>query len=290
MSDTAGDARDLLAIDLGSSFVKLGWFRAAGACATEPAPSPLAIAPPALPTPDDAARIEHRGRDVDVWGAELDRWLDETTSGALRASECLIGSVHPQIAATLIKRLQPWQFANVHVLAATDLPLVIRTLEPTRVGIDRVLSAVAVNRLRDPRAAGIIVDMGTAVTVDLVAADGAFEGGAIFAGPVLALRALHAGTASLPALDLSGVAEPPLSVGKSTEQALVAGAYWGAAGAVRELVARTAEQAGGYAELFLTGGGAAGYTKIFELGGRSARYLPHLVLSGIRLVAEERRR
>jgi pantothenate kinase type III len=101
---------------------------------------------------------------------------------------------------------------------------------------------------------------------------------------------LHAGTAALPALDLSGVADPPPSVGKSTEQALIAGAYWGAAGAVRELVAGTAQYAGGQPELYLTGGGAAGYARSFDLHGCPARYLPHLVLSGIRLVAEERLR
>jgi type III pantothenate kinase len=129
--------------------------------------------------------------------------------------------------------------------------------------------------------------MGTAVTVDLVGADGAFEGGAIFAGPVLALGALHAGTASLPKLDLSGLAGPPCSVGKSTEQALLAGAYWGAAGAVRELVQRTAQQVDGQPELYLTGGGAPGFAAVLDLDGRPARYLPHLVLSGIRLVAEE---
>jgi type III pantothenate kinase len=287
MSESGG-ARDVLAIDLGSSVVKLGWFRAGGACVSEPAPSPLAIAAPALPTPDEATRIEHGGRDAKAWGADVDRWLDETASGA--PSDCLVGSVHPQIAATLVERLRPRGFERVQALTSADLPLEIRTVEPRRVGIDRVLSAAAVNRVRQLGAPAIIVDMGTAVTVDLVGPDGAFEGGAIFAGPVLALRALHAGTASLPALDLSGVADPPSSVGKSTEQALVAGAYWGAAGAVRELVARTAERAGGQPELYLTGGGAAGYAKLFDVGGRLARYLPHLVLSGIRLVAEERLR
>jgi hypothetical protein len=43
MSEIA-HARDVLAIDLGSSVVKLGWFRAPGMCASEPSPSPLAIA------------------------------------------------------------------------------------------------------------------------------------------------------------------------------------------------------------------------------------------------------
>jgi type III pantothenate kinase len=282
---SAADVRDVLAIDLGSSCVKLGWFRAADACASEPVTSQLAIAAPPLPAPDDAVRIEHRGRDADAWGDDVDRWLDETPFGS--AAWCLIGSVHPHIAELLIARLKRRQFERFRVLQCTDLPLVIRTAEPARVGIDRVLNAAAVNRIRRPGVPAIIVDMGTAVTVDLVAADGAFEGGAIFAGPVLSLGALHAGTASLPELDLSGLTEPPSSVGKSTEQALLAGAFWGAAGAVRELAGRTAKQVGGKPELYLTGGGAPGYASVLDVEGRPPRHLPYLVLSGIQLVAEE---
>ena len=53
---------DVLSIDLGSSWVKLGWFRAGGACSTEPPRSGLTIAAPALPTPDETLRVEHRGQ------------------------------------------------------------------------------------------------------------------------------------------------------------------------------------------------------------------------------------
>jgi type III pantothenate kinase len=276
---------DLLAIDLGSSCIKLGWFRTVGACATEPPKTALAIGPPKLPAPDEATRVEHRGRDAAAWSAEIDHWLDQFPVAA--SSWCLIGSVQPRIAESLIARLRGRPWDRLRALSSADLPLTIRTAEPARVGIDRVLDTVAVNRLRQPDAPAIVVDMGTAITVDLVAADGAFEGGAIFAGPVLSLSALHGGTASLPSLDLSGLESPPNSVGKSTEEALVAGAYWGAAGAVRELVRRTAEQLPHEAELYLTGGGAPGYAAALDLNGRRPRHLPHLVLSGIRIVAQE---
>jgi type III pantothenate kinase len=278
-------ANDVLAIDLGSSFVKLGWFRGGGGCASPPAESALHIAAPPLPTPDEATRVAHRGRDVQAWVGDIERWLDEAPVEP--GSWCLVGSVHPPRAESLVARLEQRGFARVELLRAQDLPLDIRTAEPARVGIDRVLDAVAVNRLRRPGTPAVVVDMGTAITVDLVAADGGFEGGAILAGPVLALGALHAGTATLPALDLSGATEPPSSVGKSTEQALLAGAYWSAAGGVRELVRRTAAAAGGDAEFYLTGGGAPGYATVLELNGRPPRHLPHLALSGIRLVAGE---
>lgn len=282
---TAALARDLLAIDLGSSCIKLGWFRAAGACATKPPASQLGIAAPLLAAPDESLCVEHRGRDVDGWGDEIDRWLDDAPIAG--AAWCLIGSVHPQVATSLVERLQRCPWERLQLLRTSDLPLAIRTTEPARVGIDRALDAIAVNRIRRPGAPAIVVDMGTAITVDLIAADGAFEGGAILAGPVLALGALHGGTATLPALNLSGLAAPPNSVGKSTEQALLAGAYWGAAGAVRELVRRTAEPFAGQVELYLTGGGAPGYAAVLEHHGRPLRHISHLVLSGIRIVAEE---
>ncbi len=278
-------SRDLLAIDVGSSCIKLGWFRAAGDCASQPSASGLAIAAAPLAVPDETVRIEHRGRDVDAWGGELDRWLEQSL--VARDSWCLIGSVQPKIALAIVARLQSRRWDRLQTLAAADLPLEIRTTEPGRVGIDRILDAVAVNRVRRPGTPAIIVDMGTAITVDLVGADGAFEGGAIFAGPVLGLSALHTGTASLPPLGLDGTRPPPSSLGKSTEDALAAGAFWGAAGAVRELVRRTAELVGGAAEFYLTGGGAAGYAGVLDVNGRSPRYVPYLVLSGIRVVAEE---
>jgi type III pantothenate kinase len=280
--------RDLLAIDLGSSWIKLGWFRAARACDAKPTVGGLPVAAPALPAPDGAFRVRHRGRDANEWGAEIERWLDEAPPASSPWS--LIGSVHPERAASLVAQLERrWPGGGVRVLRNSDLALDARTHEPGRVGVDRMLDAVAVNRVRASGTPAIIVDMGTAITVDLVAGDGGFEGGAIFAGPELALSALHAGTASLPKLDLSGLVDPPPSVGKSTEQALLAGAYWSAAGAVRELVRRTADAAGGQPELYLTGGGAPGYAGVLNVAGRPPRHLPHLVLSGIRVTAERLR-
>ena len=62
-----------------------------------------------------------------------------------------------------------------HALAAGDLPLAVALERPDMVGIDRLLDAVAANRLRRPEAAAVLVDVGTAITVDLVAADGDFR-------------------------------------------------------------------------------------------------------------------
>jgi type III pantothenate kinase len=280
----AGD-RDVLAIDLGSSWIKFGWFPASGECASPPTPSSLAISAPPLPTPSDVGRVEHRGRTADAWGAEIDRWFDETALDA--ATWCVIGSVQPKIAAALVERLQARGFRRIKLVTVKDLRLEVRTTEPTRVGIDRLLGALAVNRLRARQVAAITVDMGTATTVDVVSPDGAFEGGAILAGPWLSLSALHAGTASLPAMGVGELGQPPAAVGKSTEQALAAGAFWGAVGAVNELVRRSAKQLPGEPEVSLTGGAAPAFASLIELDGRPARHVPHLVLAGLRIAADE---
>ncbi len=277
-------AIDVLAIDLGSSWVKLGWFPRGGECSSDRAPSALAIAAPPLPGPAESLRVEHRSRDPEAWGAEIDQWLDRVAID--ESAWCLIGSVQPKVAGLLATRLQGRRWGRVELLAATDLPLAVRTKTPARVGIDRLLAAVAVNRLRKPHTPAVSVDMGTATTVDVVAADGAFEGGAILAGPWLSLSALHSGTASLPAPDVTGLAQPPAAIGKSTEEALASGAFWGAVGAVNELVRRTADELGSAPELFLTGGAAPAFAALIELDGRPARHVPHLVLAGIRLASE----
>ena len=87
------------------------------------------------------------------------------------------------------------------MLAAGDLPLEVRLERPDMVGIDRLVDAVAVNRLRDAGRPAVIVDVGTAITVDLVSADGAFLGGAILPGIQMSARAMHEFTDLLPLVD-----------------------------------------------------------------------------------------
>lgn len=196
----------------------------------------------------------------------------------------------------------------ITLLSAADLPLVVRVPRPDMVGIDRLLDALAANRLRTPGRPAVVVDVGTAITVDLIAPDGAFLGGAILPGIAMSARAMHEFTDLLPLLGVSDLAEPPPVVGRATEPAMRSGLFWGAVGAVRELVARMSIEAGGIesdgenpatvaplepdptadhpqtepAEVFLTGGAGA---TVAGLIGPNARAAPHLTLSGIFLAA-----
>jgi type III pantothenate kinase len=170
---------------------------------------------------------------------------------------------------------------QARVLSGSELPLEVRTKQPSQTGIDRLLNAVAVNRFRRADHLAVVVDLGTAITVDLVNADGAFEGGAILPGLSLAARALHTGTTTLPRIDVEHLAHIPAVVGKT------AGVYWGVVGAVEELVSRIAAEHSQPLQVFLTGGDAEQVVEPLEQNPIPMRHVPHLVLSGIAIAAEE---
>jgi type III pantothenate kinase len=151
------------------------------------------------------------------------------------------------------------------------------------VGIDRLLSAVAANRLRPPDHEMVVVDLGTAVTVDLLSAGGAFQGGAICPGIGTSARALHEFTDLLPQLDMTELHTPPPACGRDTQGAMRSGLFWGAVGGVRELVARLSTP-GKPHTVVMTGGAAP---NVAALVAPDALFVPHLTLSGIALAAAQ---
>ncbi len=130
------------------------------------------------------------------------------------------------------------------------IPIENRTRAPERVGADRLLAALGAWRRAG---AAIVVDAGTAITVDLVADGPVFEGGAILPGPALCAEALHRRTALLPRVTIERA--PGSALGLDTEEAIRAGVYFGAAGAIRLLVEKL--RAGREAAAVLVTGGAA---------------------------------
>jgi type III pantothenate kinase len=145
---------------------------------------------------------------------------------------------------------------RVVYLTASDLPLVVNLPRPDMVGIDRLVDALAAKYLRQLPVPVLIVDVGSAITVDYLSADGAFEGGAILPGFTLAARALYDYTDMLPLLDPSSWQVVPPPLGKNTVAAMEAGLFWGAVGAVRELVHQMLPGEVLEAEVLFTGGGS----------------------------------
>jgi type III pantothenate kinase len=96
----------------------------------------------------------------------------------------------------------------------------------------------------------------------------------------LSARALHEFTDLLPLIDVSELIEPPSALGTDTEAAMRSGLFWGAIGAIRQLVEQLGRQVNDTPEIFLTGGAAPA---VAQLLGSHARYVPHLTLAGIAL-------
>lgn len=161
----------------------------------------------------------------------------------------------------------------LEVSAKIRFPFEILVDRPSKTGPDRLAAAAGVVAAGAREA--IVVDAGTAITVDVLSKKG-FLGGAIFPGTGLLYRALHDGTAALPLVTgRGGTVDPP---GRSTRDAIVAGVERGAVGAVRELVALSRRRLSKNAPVWVTGGGGAG---IAEHLGKGARYEPDLVFRGL---------
>jgi type III pantothenate kinase len=101
----------------------------------------------------------------------------------------------------------------------------------------------------------------------------------------MAARALHEFTDLLPLVPVSELVPSTAAVGRNTDQALRAGLFWGAVGAIRELV-RQYSRVAGEPQVFLTGGAAPAVAELLVDGnGSPAVYVPELTLGGIALTA-----
>lgn len=132
-----------------------------------------------------------------------------------------------------------------------DLPIEVLTENPKQTGVDRVLDIAAA--YEQMQKACVVVDAGTAITINICDDKGRFLGGAIAPGAGLMLKAMHENTARLPEVALK-VPESP--IGKTTEEAMLQGVYHGIRGMVKELVESYATHLGFWPEIIVTGGDA----------------------------------
>lgn len=154
-----------------------------------------------------------------------------------------------------------------------DLPIKLQTERPEQTGADRAVNMAAAYEQMGK--ACVVVDAGTAITVDVCNDAGHFLGGAIAPGVAMQLSALHEKTASLPQVTLDTPAAP---FGQSTEQAIRHGVYHGIRGLVKELVENYATELGNWPDIIATGGDAP---KLFEGWELIHAIAPDLTLYGV---------
>ncbi len=212
---------------------------------------------------------------------ELDELAAYVSGLAGAPPECeraaiVVASVNRPQADRIADRVEVGADRQLYFLG-DDLPIPIRgRLDPSaRTGQDRLLAALAAHHVM--RQACVVVDAGTAITVDFVDGEGVFQGGAIAPGARMGLRAMHEHTEALPEVELT---EPDAdeTFGRNTRQAMLIGVIEGARGLVRTLAERYAEAYGAYPPIIATGGDAP---LIFGEDPLIDRVVPDLALLGM---------
>ncbi|MDO1558726.1 type III pantothenate kinase [Brevundimonas sp. 2R-24] len=195
-------------------------------------------------TSTDAARTAD---EYAVWLAQLLAMHGLTLS---HLDACIVSSVVPQSIFNL--RNLSRRYLNVEPLVVGDnarLDIPVRTDKPSEAGADRLVNAIGAHVAYPGDA--IVVDSGTATTFDVIAADGAFEGGVIAPGINLSLQALHEAAAMLPRI---AIARPRSVIGKDTVANMQSGVFWGYIALIEGLVDRIKAEWGRPMTVIGTGG------------------------------------
>lgn len=153
--------------------------------------------------------------------------------------------------------------------------------EPARLGIDRWAAMVAAHHRYDESV--IVVDCGTAITVDAIAADGHHLGGLIAPGCMLMRHALDAGTVGVGPTAHRGVAA--LNLGADSQSGVASGVLHGALGFIERALATARRALHGVPQAVITGGDAAVLAPFLAV---PYAHEPELVLAGLALLAEAR--
>jgi type III pantothenate kinase len=153
--------------------------------------------------------------------------------------------------------------------------LKIKYRNPVEVGSDRIACAIAASQAR-PDADAIIIDCGTATTVDAVNAAREYLGGVIFPGLSISVDALAGKTARLPTVE---IARPESVLGRSTVESIQSGVYFGQAGAMKHIIAQMVEGVFDGRRPWVVGTG--GFCRLFENEGIFDEIVPDLVLRGL---------
>ena len=223
--------RKLLVFDVGNSRLKAALYD-----------DDRPIARASLSAVRDMAGEDCKARVVDV--------LESRFAPRGTPDRCLVASVVRGADEVIQKAVQTvWTIAPLVVDTEMDLGIDVAVPRPDHVGIDRLLQASEAFRV----CAGsvVVAAFGSALTVDLVTADGVFRGGTIAPGLGMGLRALYDETSLLPHVALQ---PPDSAVGTDTTSCIRAGIVYGAVGAVERLFSELAPD--GRATFVLTGGDA----------------------------------
>jgi type III pantothenate kinase len=186
-------------------------------------------------------------------------WLSQLLSmqglGFRAIDAVIISSVVPQSIFNL--RNLSRRYFNVEPIVIGEnakLGIDVRIEKPSEAGADRLVNAIGAGMIYPGPL--VVIDSGTATTFDIVAADGAFEGGIIAPGINLSMQALHEAAAKLPRIAIQRPAGNRI-VGTDTVSAMQSGVFWGYISLIEGLVSRIKAERGEPMTVIATGGVAS---------------------------------
>lgn len=156
---------------------------------------------------------------------------------------------------------------------------------PHTLGADRAVNAIAAHAAFEGDL--IVIDFGTATTFDHIDDEGAYKGGIIAPGINLSLDALVSNTAKLPRIAIEAPADNGSVIGRTTEDQMLIGVFWGYVAMMEGLVARMRKEIGRPAKVVATGGLAILFDQKTDLFDA---IVPDLTINGLVLLYERSRK
>jgi type III pantothenate kinase len=197
-------------------------------------------------------------------------------------NEAAMCSVVPPLVGTIEDLLRRYfKVSPLVVRVGVKTGVRITYPNPREIGADRIVNAAAANHLY--KGPVIVVDMGTATSLDIVNRDGDFIGGVIAPGIAIAAQALYTRTAALPRVELVA---PEKAIGTTTVTAMQSGIVYGYIGLVEGLLRRVQNELSEKALVVATGG----YASLIASGTKMIDEInPDITLVGLRLIYQMNR-
>lgn len=226
-------------------------------------------------------KITQRGASSDELGVFFRQAVRENGFDPAAIDAVGFCSVVPDLNHSLVNACRRYFGAEPFELkAGARTGLKIRYKNAAEVGADRIACAVGAVA-RHPGRNLLIIDFGTATTVEAVNAEREYLGGAIVPGLGISMRALEQNTARLPKVE---IVRPDRACGRSTVESIQSGLYWGHVGLVREICKRIGMECFGASQPLVLGtGGFAGLLADADL---FSEIYPDLVLEGVRIAQD----
>jgi len=224
-----------------------------------------------------------RLRTSDQYGVEIKNMIEAFGVKVSDIDDCIISSVVPPVfnsVKTGVIKVIGKQPMVVGPGLKTGLNIHVDV--PSQVGSDRIVIAVAA--LAEYKAPMILMDLGTATTIEVVEAENRYLGGVIFPGVKVSLEALTSRAAQLPAISLD---KPRQVIGKNTVDCMRSGMMYGTAAMIDGLVDRIEEELGHKATLIATGGLAQFITPLCR---REIILEKELLLKGLNIIYKKNKR